>query len=338
MSVLSGRLGPLCVMAILAAAPPALGQQAGDWKTPRTAFGHPDFQGTWTNASLTTLERTAQYRDLVVPDAQAEAAERQRYAANQRAQARTDQSAGAPTDRNTAAGYNRFWTDPGATLGKVKGTYRSSWIVDPPDGRIPFSAKGKELAAASEARLGYSDPESRPLPDRCLASIGRNGPPMMNGLYNNHYQIAQSPTHVAIHAEMMSNVRIIPLTAKHQPAAIHPLFGDAIGRWEGDTLVIETTNFHPYHAWQDHPAYLSETGKVTERFTRVSQDELLYEFTVDDPTYYSQPWKGEMTWSLDPERSYEFACHEGNYSMPGILQGARVLEAQGRPLDQANEE
>ena len=102
--------------------------------------------------------------------------------------------------------------------------------------------------------------------------------------------------------------------------------------------MIETTNFHPYHAWQDHPAYLSETAKVIERFTRVSQNELLYEFTVDDPTYYSQPWKGEMTWSLDPERSYEFACHEGNYAMPGILQGARVLEAQGRPLDQANEE
>ncbi len=329
----SGGAVFLLGIAMLAAAP-AIAQPAEAWTAPRTAIGHPDFQGTWTNSSLTTLERSAQYRDLVVPDGQAEEIQRQRSAANQRAQARTDQSAGAPTDRNTAAGYNRFWTDPGASLGKVKGTYRSSWIIDPPNGRIPFSAEGRKLADAGEARLGYSDPESRPLPDRCMASIGRNGPPMMNGLYNNHYQIAQSPTHVAIHAEMMSNVRIIPLGATHQPAAIQPLFGDAIGKWEGDTLVIETTHFHPYHAWQDHPAYLSATARVTERFTRVAQNELLYEFTVDDPTYYSQPWKGEMTWTLDKERSYEFACHEGNYSMPGILQGARVLEAQGRPLDQ----
>ena len=337
MSVLRSGLVSLCLAAMAPGVPGVLAQAPG-WSPPRTAFGHPDFQGTWTNASLTTLERSGQYSTLAVPEAQAAEIERQRYAANQRAQSRTDQSSGAPSDRNTAAGYNRFWTDPGASLGKVKGTYRSSWIVDPPDGRIPFSAEGRKLAQAGEARLGYSDPEARPLPDRCMASIGRNGPPMMNGLYNNHYQIAQSPTHVAIHAEMMSNVRIIPLTDRHGPPAIRPLFGDAIGRWDGDTLVIETTNFHPYHARQDHPAYLSETAKVTERFTRVAENELLYEFTVEDPTYYSQPWKGEMTWTLDAERSYEFACHEGNYSMPGILQGARVLEAQGRPLDQANEE
>ena len=157
---------------------------------------------------------------------------------------------------------------------------------------------------------------------------------MMNGLYNNHYVIAQSPTAVVIQAEMMSNARVIELTDKHQPAAISPLFGDAIGHWEGDTLVVETTNFNQYHFWQDHPAFLSQTGKVTERFTRVSDKELLYEFTVNDPTFYSQPWKGEMTWRIDGERSYEYACHEGNYAMQGILQGARVLESQGRKLDQ----
>jgi hypothetical protein len=161
---------------------------------------------------------------------------------------------------------------------------------------------------------------------------------MMNGLYNNHFQIAQSPTHVVIHAEMMSNARIITLTDKHQPAAIRPLFGDAIGHWEGATLVVETTSFNDYHSWQDHPAYLSAKAKVVERFTRVSEDELLYEFTVEDPTFYSQPWKGEVTWRRDGEISYEYACHEGNYAMPGILAGARVLEAQGRPLEQGTGE
>jgi len=332
----------LLALALLAS--PALAQQgpaaqsATAWKAPRNSFGQPDIGGTWSNASLTNLERTAQYKELIITDAQAEQVARQRHAANQRAQAPTDQSTGAPTDRNTDAGYNRFWIDPGSTLGKVKGTYRSSWIIDPPDGRIPFSAEGKKLAAAGEARLSYSDPEARPLPDRCLASIGRNGPPMMNGLYNNHYVITQSPTAVAIHAEMMSNARIVELTGKHQPAAIRPLFGDAVGRWEGETLVIETTNFNDYHRWQDHPAYLSQTAKVIERFTRVSKDELLYEFTVEDPTFYSQPWKGEMTWRIDGEKSYEYACHEGNYAMAGILAGARAFEAQGRKLDQANVE
>src|SRR5262245_30770215 len=131
----------------------ALPAQAQGWKAPRNSFGQPDFVGTWNSGSLTNLERSTQYKDLVVPDAQAEQAARQRYAANQRAQARTDQSAGAPTDRNSNAGYNAFWLDRGSTLGKVKGTYRSSWIIDPRDGRIPFSPQGRKLAAEYEARL-----------------------------------------------------------------------------------------------------------------------------------------------------------------------------------------
>jgi hypothetical protein len=325
----------LLAVILAPAVQPALAQQ---WTPPKTSFGQPDLQGTWTSASLTGLERTAQYKTLIIPDEQAEQVQRQRYAATQRAQAPTDQKTGAPTDRNTANGYNRFWLDPGTTLGRVKGTYRSSWIIDPADGKIPFSPAGKKLAAAGEARLNYDGPETRPLPDRCMASIQRNGPPMINGLYNNHYVITQSPGAVAIHAEMMSNVRIVPLTDHHQPAAIHPLFGDAIGHWEGQTLVVETTNFNPLHAWQDHPAFLSETGKVTERFTRTGEKELLYEFTVEDPTYYSQPWKGELTFWSDGQKSYEYACHEGNYAMAGILRGARVLEAQGRPLEQGTGE
>ncbi|MGH6910643.1 MAG: hypothetical protein ACREEG_10685, partial [Phenylobacterium sp.] len=238
-------------------------QTPSDWKAPRNSLGQPDLQGTWNSGSLTNLERTAQYKDLIVPDAEAEQAARRTYAANQRAQARTDQSTGAPTDRNSNAGYNAFWLDRGSTLGKVKGAYRSSWIVDPPNGKIPFSAEGKKLAAAAEARLGYSDPESRPLPDRCLATGGRTGPPMITGLYNNHYQIVQTPGYVMVHTEMISHARVIPLRREHETsaAAIHPLFGDSVGWWEGDKLVIETTSFNPYHAWQDHPAYLSAKAK-----------------------------------------------------------------------------
>jgi hypothetical protein len=137
---------------------------------------------------------------------------------------------------------------------------------------------------------------------------------------------------------MISHARIIPLKRPHEPAALAQLFGDPIAHWDGDVLVIETTNFSPYHSWQDHPAYLSPTAKVTERFTRIADDQLLYEFTVDDPVFYAQPWKGEIAYWNDGKRIYEYACHEGNYAMDGILQGARHREALGLPLDQANDE
>lgn len=324
-------------LAVIASGQGANAQSESGWKPPKTSFGHPDIQASWTTTSATGLERPREFERLIVPDAEALAYQRSRYDREQDAQARTDPDSGAPDDRNTRAGYNRFWLNPGTALGRVKGSFRSSWIIDPVDGRIPYSEEGRRLAEAAEARLGYSDPESRPLPDRCMASIQRNGPPMINGLYNNHNEIVQGPDAIVIRSEMMSNARIVRLTDEHGPAAVHPLFGDSIGRWEGDTLVVETRNFHPYHSWQDHPAFLSERGAVTERFTRVADDELLYEFTVDDPTYYSQPWSGEMVWRDEGEKTFEYGCHEGNYAMEGILRGARVLEAQGRPLDQLSQ-
>ena len=321
--------------------------QSPDAKTPYTppkaADGHPDIQGTWTNASITTLERADRYKSTVLKPEEVEKATLDHP---QLVRMRTEDIANTPAtglltgkDLLLGRGYNAFWIDPGTRFGVVKGETRTAWITDPPSGKIPYSEAGKKLAKAGEAKLGYSDPESRPLPDRCLATGGRTGPPMINGLYNNHYQIVQTPGYVMIHTEMISAARVIPLKTKdHQPAAIHPLFGDAIGWWEGDKLVIETTNFNPYHAWQDHPAYLSAKAKVIEKFSRVSDEELLYEFTVDDPAFYSQPWKGEITYWNDGERIYEYACHEGNYAMEGILKGARVREAKGLPLDQANEE
>lgn len=315
--------------------------QEGAYAPPLSNDGHPDLQGVWTNASITTLERNERYPSVVLKPEEVEAATNAHPQVVRQATDDNQKLSDGLLDGSDLArgrGYNAFWIDPGKQFGVVKGETRTAWIVDPPDGRIPYSDAGKKLAAAANARLGYSDPESRPLNDRCLATGGRTGPPMTNGLYNNHYQIVQTPTHVMIHSEMISHARVIPLRDQHSPEATHPLFGDSIAHWEGDALVIETTNFSPYHAWQDHPAFLSEDAKVTERFTRASDDELLYEFTVDDPAFYARPWRGEMTWRRDAQRIYEFACHEGNYAMEGILMGARVREKRGETLEEANEE
>lgn len=303
--------------------------------------GHPDLQGVWTNASITTLERNPRYASTVLSAQEVEAATADHPQVVRQATDDNQKLSDGLLDGSDLArgrGYNAFWIDPGMRFGVVKGETRTAWIVDPPDGRIPYSEAGRKLKAAGDARLGYSDPESRPLNDRCLATGGRTGPPMVNGLYNNHYQIVQTPTHVMIHTEMISHARVIPLRAEHTAPETQPLFGDSIAHWDGETLVIETTNFSDYHSWQDHPAYLSADAVVTERFSRVAEDELLYEFTVTDPDFYSQPWRGEVTWRRDPERIYEFACHEGNYALEGILMGARVQEKRGEALEVANEE
>jgi hypothetical protein len=337
---MSIRCGLAALALACAGASPALAQ--GDYQPPRTPDGRPDLQGTWTNASITTLERADRYKSTVLTPAEVEQATADHP---QLVRMRTEDIANTPAtglltgrDLLMGRGYNAFWIDPGTRFGVVRGETRTAWITDPPDGKIPYSDEGRTRARAGESRLGYSDPESRPLPDRCLATGGRTGPPMINGLYNNHYQIVQTPGHVMIHTEMISHARIVPIGGAHQPAAISPLFGDPVGRWEGDTLVIETTSFNDYHSWQDHPAYLSAGAKVTERFTRVADDQLLYAFTVDDPAYYAKLWSGEISFWNDGEKIYEFACHEGNHAMEGILRGARHREKLGLPLDQANEE
>ena len=330
----------VAALSVMFGAGAALAQEPA-YAPPLSNDGHPDLQGVWTNASITTLERNERYPSVVLKPEEVEAATNAHPQVVRQATDDNQKLSDGLLDGSDLArgrGYNSFWIDPGKKFGVVKGETRTAWIVDPPDGRIPYSEAGKKLAAAANARLGYSDPESRPLNDRCLATGGRTGPPMTNGLYNNHYQIVQTPTHVMIHSEMISHARVIPLRDEHSPEATHPLFGDSIAHWDGDALVIETTNFSPYHSWQDHPAFLSEHATVTERFTRESDGELLYEFTVDDPNFYSKPWRGEMTWLRDDQRIYEFACHEGNYAMEGILMGARVREKRGETLEEANEE
>jgi len=307
---------------------------AQGYTVPRTPDGKPDLQGVWTNASLTSLERPAG-QPLVIPAERAAQAEKQRAQMMAAQNNRTDPRSGAPRAGQDVGGYNTFWIDPGSRYGVVKGETRTSWIVDPPDGRIPYSKAGREAyeRKITKVRTTFDGPEIRPQGERCIVGFGSTGgPPMVNVLYNNHYQIVQTPGHVVIMVEMNHDARVIPIGGKHAPAAFRKWLGDSIGWWEGDTLVVETLNFHKdveIRPNMNQSFYVGENAKVTERFTRVGEDSILYEFTVEDPAAFTQPWKGEMSLWNDKERIFEYACHEGNYALPGILAGARADDRKG---------
>jgi len=294
----------------------------------RTREGHSNLEGNWTNASLTSLQRASSYKNLVLAPEEVEEATnthpqvvRQRDDDKQAEGTRFDGS-----DLKRGRGYNAFWIDPGMKFSVVKGEYRTSWIVDPVDGQIPYTEAGRK----ARARTNFDGPEGRPLGERCIINSGNAGPPMTNYLYNNNYEIAQSKDVVLIRAEMNNYARLIRVGAKHIDPRIGVLHGDSIGHWEGSTLVAETTNFHPLHA----RAFLalSPQAVVHERFTRVSAQQILYEYTVDDPVNYTQPWRGELSLESTEQHVYEYACHEGNYAMPGVLAGARETEKRGLPV------
>lgn len=304
---------------------------AQDYEPPRTADGKPDLQGTWSNASITTLERSSEYSNLVLSDdevirATTEHPQNVRLATDDNlVQGELPDGSDLPMGR----GYNAFWIDPGTKFGYINGEYRTSWIIDPPNGRIPFSEVGRALRAAlREFNAGMDGPEARPLAERCISTAMRTGPPMINGLYNNNYEIVQTADYVVLRTEMISHARIVPLNAEHKMAALPPMFGESVGYWDGDTLVVETTNFSPMQ--EQASISLSTNAQVTERFTRVSAEQIIYEFTIDDPKYYAQPWRGELSFMATEEKVYEFACHEGNYAMEGILGGARRQEMDAR--------
>jgi len=302
----------------------------------------PSFDGVWTNASATRLERPQNFRQLVVPAAEADAIAAASIERSKAANARSDLNMGAFKDANSQAGYNSFWTDPGIGLMKVRGEARSSHITDPEDGRIPFKDRAKSLALpireGVEYRSGkgaYEGPEDLPLRERCLiAQSDGGGPVMLNGLYNNNYGFHLTSGYLVIEVEMVHDARVIPIYASaekaraaHKPAVIKPWLGDSVAWWEGDTLVAETRNVHPVQESRTSTP-LSPEGVVTERFTRISEGELLYQFRVDDPVHYTKAWSGEYTFKPTKGVIYEYACHEGNYSIPGILAGARLKEAQ----------
>ena len=317
------------VLCALTTAPVALAQ-ATPYTPPKTSWGVPDLQGVFSSASLTTLRRPPGASGLIVSDDEAA------KLFNRNIYTRVAKEEAAPskaellTDANPDRAYNRFWMDPGADLGKIDGKYRSSWIVEPANGQVPLinpprtGISGLSSEEEQYADLPSDNPEDRGLSERCVY-FDRGGPVLINQMYNNNYQIVQSPTHVLILTEQAHEARIIPIDGKHGPADVPKWGGDSIGHYEGNTLVVEIVNAMPRQN-----SFISDKGKVTERFTRVADDQILYEFTVEDSTKYTQPWKGQMPLNASKERLYEYACLEGNYSMFNLLNGARVMEREGR--------
>jgi len=316
----------------------ATGSMAGPWDgydPPRRPDGTPDMQGIWTNASVTALERPGHLSKLVLTKEEAEAWEKTALAGSRSDALPTDPNAPALPSGSSdgVSGYNRFWIDFGTKAARINGEYRSSWLVEPATGRLPWSSAGGSIARRIGIRsfTSASDPEIRAPGERCIVGYGGSGgPPMMNVLYNNNYQIVQTPGTVAILVEMNHNARLIRIGGEHRPKAMRGWLGDSIGRWDGDTLVVNTVNFHPDASMRSglrNRLYLSPNAKVEERFTRVSDTDIFYEFTVDDPEIYTQPWRAEMVLQKTDGPIYEYACHEANYSMHGILAGARREEA-----------
>lgn len=312
------------------------GAAAADYAAPRTDFGQPDLQGTWTNATFTTLERPEQFDALVLtPDEALSVVDARNalYADNDR----PDKVDGKLTVSNDPGGYNSFWMDEGEGLAVIDDEIRSSIIVEPADGRIPYSFFGRlNFYRAFMQWTRFDGPETRPLGERCIVGFGSTGgPPMLPVLYNNHYQIVQNEDHVLILVEMNHDVRTVRLGGSHPPADVRKWMGDSIGHWEDDTLVVETTNFHPsqsVRAALKHQLYASQDLKVIERFTRIADDRIHYAFEMHDPRTYSQVWKGELPFRRTDARIYEYACHEGNYAMGGILAGARRAERDGEEV------
>jgi hypothetical protein len=317
----------------------ASAQAQSSYKPPRTSDGKPDLQGVWTNVSLTTLLRSPQFKTDVVTAAEAEGLAKRRAAAMAKSLEPTDPNAPAPAKGGNVGGYNSFYGDAGERLAKVKGEYRTTWLIDSENGQLPYSTEGRRTFDSKLAftRTNFDGPEARPMAERCIVGFGStSGPPMINVLYNNNYQIVQTPNAVLIHVEMNHDARVVRMNAKHLHPSIRPWMGDSIGRWEGDTLVVETTNFNPGEQLRtnfDQSFYVSKDAVVTERFTRTSPTEIAYEFSVKDPTIYSKVWRAEMVMNAMQGNIYEYACHEGNYALPGILAGARKAEAEGRPVD-----
>jgi hypothetical protein len=321
------RTALLVAVAVIALAPVSrAGQAASDrskpWTLPRTVDGQPDLQGIWTNATLTPLERPG---DLAGKEffTEAEAVE---YARQLRARNNADRrDSNAETD--LAVGYNDVWWERGSA---VVSTRRTSLIVDPRDGRIPpLTAEAQQrVADAAAARRAHpaDGPEDRSLADRCIVR-GNVGPPMLPAGYNNNYQIVQGSEFVVILIEMIHDVRIIPLDGRpHLSKKLQRLVGDSRGRWEGTTLVVETTNFTGKTNFRGSGEHL----RVVERFTRTDESTLLYQFTVDDPQSFTRSWTGEIPMKRAEGPIFEYACHEGNLSMENILSTVRDEEAAAR--------
>lgn len=323
---------------------------------PRMPDGRPDLQGNWTNATITPLERLNPKLPLVISEEAARDDENKTRAAIELREQNSDPNRAAPPvggelrkspnaeptylerlwqgGAGVVGGYNSFWIDPGDRVLRVDGQPRSSMIINPPSGRVPgyTDAARTRVAAAAAVRKQqggeFDHPELRPNAERCITSFGNNaGPPMLpNYFYNNSYTIVQSKDAIVILTEMVHDARVVRMTGTHPPANTRKWFGDSIGRWDGDTLVIETTNFAPTHGFRG----AWENLRITERLTRRDARTINYRFTVEDPTTFTAPFTGELVFNaMAPgEMVYEYACHEANYGLEGVMSGARAQERE----------
>ncbi len=346
----------LLALAALVILGPAAAQtaktQSKTYSPPRMPDGHPDLQGTYDLATITPMERAAGSK-LVLTNEEALKLETERAAQRERADQPIDGNRTAPPkggdgSRGAAGnvgGYNSGWLDPGSTFTVVNGEKRASIIVDPPNGRTPpltpeaakrmrgnFGARPTSDAQESNdpgldpTPGAYDDPERRPLGERCLLGFGStSGPPALpDYFYNNRHQIVQTPDSVMILTEMVHDARVVRMNAQHLPKKFRFWLGDSVGRWEGDTLVVDTTNFSDKTRFRGS----TEDLHVIERITRTDEKSLLYQFTIEDPATWTKPWTGEYTWPATNAKIYEYACHEANYALTDILKGARLREKE----------
>jgi hypothetical protein len=299
-------------------APPAASAEASSktWTPSRTPDGQPDLQGFWSNVSITPLERPAEF-------AGKEFLTDQELAQNER---KAEQPKSVESLGGTIAHYDFIQFGLDSTQAKHALNRRTSLVVDPPDGRIPpFTPEARkrstERAAQRKKRGAYDGPETRNLSERCIFMA--EGPPMLPEAYNSNLQIQQGPGYVAILQEEIHDVRIIPLDGRpHVGPKIRQYMGDSRGRWEGNTLVVDTTNFTGRTSFQGS----TENLHVVERFTPLDPDTILYEFTVEDPATWARPWTAQLPITRIPGPIYEFACHEGNYGLANTLNAAREQE------------
>lgn len=332
----AGTVIPAVLIAAGSLAVPAHGQAGGaaakpkttsatkTWIPPRTPDGQPDLQGIWSYATLTPLERP---RDLAGKEffTEKEAADYEKSLLDRNNRDRRD----GGSDADLGRAYNELWYDSGSHVVK---TLRTSLVIDPPDGRIPAftpEAQKREAARAEDRRKRGGDPadswEDRSLGERCIT----RGAPKLPGGYNNNLEIVQTPGHVGILQEMIHEARVIPLDGRpHINANVRQWLGDSRGRWEGNTLVVDTTNYTEKSVFNTFNCCrgAGENLHVIERFRRVDANTIDYQYTVDDPTTYTKPWTVSIPLSKTEGPLYEYACHEGNYGMAGLLAGARAEE------------
>lgn len=287
------------------------------YKPSRTVDGHPDLQGIWNIGTVTPFEQPAELggKQFFTPD-EARVWEKSMVERNNKDQRQ------AGTEQDVANAYNDAWWEQGT---HVVRTLRTSIISDPADGHVPaLTAAARDAQATRNEPLRHppAGPEDRSLAERCLF-FGQEGPPMASGPYNNNFQIVQSPGYVAIINEALHDTRVIPVDGSpHLPASVRLWLGDSRGHYEGDTLVIETTNFTGRNSYRGSDANL----RVTERISRMNAETLLYQFTIDDATAFTQPFSGEYTPVAGTGPIYEYACHEGNYALANMLKGAKAQE------------